>query len=55
MVAKGRLSAWLSVQMMRLLPRLPWRDTVTEKIVGPIQAAATAIELKDYAPTTLTT
>jgi 2-polyprenyl-6-methoxyphenol hydroxylase-like FAD-dependent oxidoreductase len=53
MVATGRFSTWLSVQMMRLLPRLPWRNAVIEKIVGPIQEAATAIELKDYAATTL--
>jgi hypothetical protein len=49
MVARSRFRCWLGVQTMRLLPRLPWRNAVVEKITAPIHDAASAIALKDYA------
>ncbi|WP_232660509.1 FAD-dependent monooxygenase [Pseudonocardia sp. TRM90224] len=48
MIAKNRFQSWMGVQMMKVLPKLPWRDAIVEKMIGPVREAATAIELKDY-------
>jgi 2-polyprenyl-6-methoxyphenol hydroxylase-like FAD-dependent oxidoreductase len=45
MVSSSRLQNWFGTQFMKLLPKLPWREAMVEKIVGPIQAAAKAITL----------
>ncbi|MGW3351514.1 FAD-dependent monooxygenase [Nonomuraea rubra] len=49
MVIGSRAALWFQLTMMRLLPRLPGRDRVIERITGPIFRAANAITLKDYA------
>jgi hypothetical protein len=35
---------------MRLLPKLPGRERLIEKMTGSIHDAATAVELPEYAP-----
>ena len=49
MVAGSRFQVRLGAVMMRLLPKLPGRDRIIEKITGPIHDAADAIDLPDYA------
>ncbi|QYC38252.1 6-hydroxynicotinate 3-monooxygenase precursor [Nonomuraea coxensis DSM 45129] len=48
MVIPSRLALWFQLAMIRLLPRLPGRDRVVERVAGPIRQAANAITLKDY-------
>ncbi|UBU14071.1 FAD-dependent monooxygenase [Nonomuraea gerenzanensis] len=49
MVIGSRAALWFQLRMMRLLPRLPGRNRMIERITGPIFRAANAIVLKDYA------
>jgi 2-polyprenyl-6-methoxyphenol hydroxylase-like FAD-dependent oxidoreductase len=48
MVIGSRVALWFQLTMLRLLPRLPGRDRMIERITGPIARAAGAITLKDY-------
>ncbi|GAA4933130.1 2-polyprenyl-6-methoxyphenol hydroxylase-like FAD-dependent oxidoreductase [Nonomuraea thailandensis] len=49
MVIGSRAALWFQLRMMRLLPRLPGRNRMIERITGPIFRAANAVTLKDYA------
>ncbi|GAA2214065.1 FAD-dependent monooxygenase [Nonomuraea monospora] len=49
MVIGSRAALWFQLKMMRLLPRLPGRNRMIERITGPIHRAANAVTLKDYA------
>ncbi|MGR6912792.1 FAD-dependent monooxygenase [[Actinomadura] parvosata] len=48
MVIGSRAALWLQLTMMRLLPHLPGRNRMIERITGPIARAANAITLKTY-------
>jgi 2-polyprenyl-6-methoxyphenol hydroxylase-like FAD-dependent oxidoreductase len=48
MVIASRFALWFQIKMIKLLPRLPGRDRMIERIAGPIHRAATAITLKNY-------
>jgi 2-polyprenyl-6-methoxyphenol hydroxylase-like FAD-dependent oxidoreductase len=48
MVLPSRAVIWFQTRMIKLLPHLPGHNRIIDRIVGPIAAAATAIELKDY-------
>jgi 2-polyprenyl-6-methoxyphenol hydroxylase-like FAD-dependent oxidoreductase len=48
MVVKSSAALWFQVRMLRLLPHLPGRDKIIDRIAGAIHRAATAIELKNY-------
>ncbi|MEW9554010.1 FAD-dependent monooxygenase [Nonomuraea sp. NPDC050783] len=50
MVVPSRLALWFQLRMIRLLPHLPGRDRMVERVAGPIHRAANAITLKDYLP-----
>lgn len=38
--------------MMRMLPYLPWKGLIMQRILDRIGRAANAIELRDYSPAT---
>lgn len=48
MVIASRLALWFQLRMIRLLPHLPGRDRIVERVAGAIHRAATAVDLKDY-------
>ncbi|MEV4352786.1 FAD-dependent monooxygenase [Nonomuraea sp. NPDC049625] len=48
MVVGSSLAVWLQTRMIRLLPHLPGRDRMIDRIAGPIHRAANAISLKNY-------
>ncbi|MDP4501201.1 FAD-dependent monooxygenase [Nonomuraea turcica] len=48
MVIPSRLALWIQIKMIKLLPHLPGRDRMVERIAGPIHRAANAISLKTY-------
>jgi 2-polyprenyl-6-methoxyphenol hydroxylase-like FAD-dependent oxidoreductase len=48
MVVPSSLALWIQIRMLRLLPHLPGRDKMIERITGPIHRASIAIVLKDY-------
>ncbi|MER6008166.1 FAD-dependent monooxygenase [Nonomuraea angiospora] len=48
MVIGSSLAVWLQTRMIRLLPHLPGRDRMIDRIAGPIHRAANAISLKNY-------
>ncbi|SDI57071.1 FAD-dependent monooxygenase [Nonomuraea jiangxiensis] len=48
MVIGSRAALRFQLLMIRLLPHLPGRDRMIERIAGPIHTAANAITLKDY-------
>ncbi|MFC5831232.1 FAD-dependent monooxygenase [Nonomuraea insulae] len=48
MVIGSRVALWFQLKMIKLLPRLPGRDRMVERVTGPIARAANAIELKSY-------
>ncbi|MEU1386040.1 MULTISPECIES: FAD-dependent monooxygenase [unclassified Nonomuraea] len=48
MVMGSRLALWFQLRMLRLLPYLPGREKVVERIAGAIHRAAVAIRLKNY-------
>ncbi|SET60470.1 FAD-dependent monooxygenase [Nonomuraea wenchangensis] len=48
MVIPSRFALWFQLAMIRLIPRLPGRDRMVERVAGPIRRAANAIGLKDY-------
>lgn len=48
MVAKSTFQAWMGVQFMRLLPRLPGKNAVLARFTRPIHEAARAVTLRDY-------
>ncbi|WP_327585953.1 FAD-dependent monooxygenase [Nonomuraea sp. NBC_00507] len=48
MVIPSRLALWIQIKMIKLLPHLPGRDRMVERIAGPIHRAANAISLKNY-------
>ncbi|MBB5075351.1 FAD-dependent monooxygenase [Nonomuraea endophytica] len=39
---------WFQLKMIKLLPRLPWKDAMIDRIAGGIGRAANAISLKNY-------
>ena len=45
---RTRWQVALQMQMLRMLPYLPGRGRIIERVTGPIRNAATAISLKDY-------
>ncbi|MER7502156.1 FAD-dependent monooxygenase [Nonomuraea pusilla] len=49
MVPATRLRAWAQLAMMRMMPYMPGKARVIEKIMEPIREAANAITLKTYA------
>ncbi|MGW0809148.1 FAD-dependent monooxygenase [Nonomuraea sp. NPDC002799] len=49
MVIPSRTALWFQLKIIKLLPHLPGRDRMIERIAGPIHRAANAITLKDYA------
>ncbi|NUT99599.1 MAG: NAD-binding protein [Saccharothrix sp.] len=48
MVLSSKAKIWFQTRVLRLLPHLPGRDRVVERITEPIRRAATAITLPDY-------
>jgi 2-polyprenyl-6-methoxyphenol hydroxylase-like FAD-dependent oxidoreductase len=48
MVPRTQAQLWLQSMAMRVLPHIPWKKSIVEKIVADIQRAANAITLKDY-------
>ncbi|MEV4173745.1 FAD-dependent monooxygenase [Nonomuraea sp. NPDC049709] len=50
LVPSTPLRAWAQLAMMRMMPYMPGKARVMEKIMKPIREAANAIALKDYAP-----
>ncbi|TMR93095.1 FAD-dependent monooxygenase [Nonomuraea basaltis] len=48
MVVPSRLALWFQLKMIKLIPHLPGRDRMVEKVAGPIHRAANAISLKNY-------
>ncbi|MFC4118329.1 FAD-dependent monooxygenase [Nonomuraea zeae] len=48
MVIGSRAALWFQTRMIRLLPHLPGRDRMIERVAGPIARAANAITLKQY-------
>ncbi|MGV9385638.1 FAD-dependent monooxygenase [Nonomuraea sp. NPDC003707] len=48
MVIGSSVAVWLQTRMIRLLPHLPGRDRMIDRIAGPIHRAANAISLKNY-------
>jgi hypothetical protein len=39
---------WLQKRMLRLLPKLPGRDRIIDRVTVPVRIAANAIALADY-------
>ncbi|MFD1544676.1 FAD-dependent monooxygenase [Nonomuraea guangzhouensis] len=48
MVLPSRAAIWFQTRMIRLLPHLPGRDKMIDRVAGPMARAATAITLKAY-------
>ncbi|MFI6743762.1 FAD-dependent monooxygenase [Nonomuraea sp. NPDC050451] len=48
MVIGSPVAIWFQTRMIRLLPHLPGRDRMIDRIAGPIHRAANAISLKSY-------
>ncbi|MGW2154966.1 FAD-dependent monooxygenase [Nonomuraea sp. NPDC001699] len=48
MVIGSRLALWFQLRMLKLMPHLPGKDKVIERVAGAIHRAATAIRLKSY-------
>ncbi|MEU7742206.1 FAD-dependent monooxygenase [Nonomuraea sp. NPDC049158] len=48
MVLPSRAVIWFQTRMLRLLPHLPGRDRMIDRVTGPMARAATAITLKTY-------
>lgn len=48
MVIESKAAIWFQLKMIKLLPRLPGKDKMIERIAGAIHAAATSITLKKY-------
>ncbi len=48
MVLPSRAVIWFQTRMLRLLPHLPGRDRMIDRVTGPMTRAATAITLKSY-------
>lgn len=48
MVLPSRAVIWFQTRMIKLLPHLPGRDRMIDRIAGPMARAATAITLKAY-------
>ncbi|MFI7419523.1 FAD-dependent monooxygenase [Nonomuraea sp. NPDC049684] len=48
MVMGSRLALWFQLRMLKLLPYLPGKEKVVERIAGAIHRAAVAIRLKNY-------
>ncbi|MFI9594461.1 FAD-dependent monooxygenase [Nonomuraea sp. NPDC052265] len=48
MVIGSRLALWFQLRMLKLLPHLPGKDKVIERVAGAIHRAAVAIRLKNY-------
>ncbi|NUT96660.1 MAG: NAD-binding protein [Saccharothrix sp.] len=48
MVLSSKAKIWFQTRMLRLIPHLPGRDRMVERITEPIRRAATAITLPDY-------
>ncbi|MFI7153970.1 FAD-dependent monooxygenase [Nonomuraea sp. NPDC050022] len=48
MVLPSRAVIWFQTRMLRLLPHLPGRDRMIDRVTGPMARAATAITLKPY-------
>jgi 2-polyprenyl-6-methoxyphenol hydroxylase-like FAD-dependent oxidoreductase len=48
MVARTRAQVWFQTRMIRMLPYLPWRNLIVDRVAGAIHRAATAITLEDY-------
>jgi 2-polyprenyl-6-methoxyphenol hydroxylase-like FAD-dependent oxidoreductase len=48
MVIGSRAALWFQTRMIKLLPHLPGRDRMVERVTGPISRAANAITLKQY-------
>ncbi|MFG1708328.1 FAD-dependent monooxygenase [Nonomuraea sp. M3C6] len=48
MVIGSRAALWFQLKMIKLLPHLPGRDRMIDRIAGAIHRAATAITLKNY-------
>ncbi|MEV0349517.1 FAD-dependent monooxygenase [Nonomuraea sp. NPDC050680] len=48
MVLPSRAVIWFQTRMLRLLPHLPGRDRMIDRVTGPMARAATAITLKSY-------
>ncbi|MFI7641154.1 FAD-dependent monooxygenase [Nonomuraea sp. NPDC049400] len=49
MVIGSRAALWFQLKMIKMLPHLPGRDRMIDRIAGPIHRAANAISLKEYA------
>ncbi|NUP01900.1 MAG: FAD-dependent oxidoreductase [Nonomuraea sp.] len=48
MVMPSRFALWVQLRMLRLMPHLPGRDKMIERVTGAIRRAANAIQLKNY-------
>jgi 2-polyprenyl-6-methoxyphenol hydroxylase-like FAD-dependent oxidoreductase len=50
MVLQSRAQIWFQTRMVRLMPYLPGKNRLIERITTPIREAANAITLQDYQP-----
>ncbi|NUR91746.1 MAG: FAD-dependent oxidoreductase, partial [Nonomuraea sp.] len=48
MVMPSRFAIWFQLRMLRLMPHMPGKDKMIERVTGAIRRAANAIELKNY-------
>ncbi|TCC18918.1 FAD-dependent monooxygenase [Kribbella speibonae] len=48
MVSKSAFQSWIGAALMRVLPKLPGKDSMIEKMTKPIHDAARAIDLPQY-------
>ncbi|MFI6603994.1 FAD-dependent monooxygenase [Nonomuraea sp. NPDC050536] len=48
MVIPSKFAIWFQLRMIKLMPHMPGRDKMIERVTGPIREAAVAITLKDY-------
>ncbi|WTL13833.1 FAD-dependent monooxygenase [Kribbella sp. NBC_01505] len=48
MISKSPLQSWMGAMMLRVLPKLPLKDTLVAKVTQPIHDASRAIELPSY-------
>lgn len=48
MVVPSKFMVWFTVRMLKLMPHMPGKDGIIERITGPIRVAANSITLKNY-------
>ncbi|MFI6321164.1 FAD-dependent monooxygenase [Nonomuraea sp. NPDC050556] len=48
MVIPSKFMVWFTIRMLKLMPHMPGKDGMIERITGPIRVAANSITLKNY-------